>query len=173
MNSDLKYYKINIELRRGKVLELLAKGNSQTETAKTLNVSNALISLDIQYLREQAQKELETHIESKIPLEYTRAMAGLNILLRKANETLENATDPKIKIQTMALLMDLYNSIMTLNTNGGIIQQAVKRFNILKPFPGENIPTESELEAMEGDDIEIVDDEETGQEQKEDSLKEE
>ena|ERR687895_2938251 len=62
MNSDLKYDKINIELRRGKVLELLAKGNSQTEIAKALNVSNALISLDIQYLREQAQKELETHI---------------------------------------------------------------------------------------------------------------
>src|SRR5918992_6055933 len=61
-NSDLKYDKINIELRRGKVLELLAKGNSQTEIAKALNVSNALISLDIQYLREQAQKELETHI---------------------------------------------------------------------------------------------------------------
>jgi predicted transcriptional regulator len=159
MNTDLKYDKINIELRRGKVLELLAKGCSQTEIAKTLNVSNALISLDIQYLREQAQKELETHIESKIPLEYTRAMAGLNILLRKANETLDNATDPKIKLQTMALLMDLYNSIMTLNTNGGIIQQAMKRFNILKPFPGEKIPTESELEAMEGDDIVIVDDE--------------
>jgi hypothetical protein len=48
---------------------------------------------------------------------------------------------------------------MTLNTNGGIIQQAMKRFNILKPFPGEKIPTESELEAMEGDDIVIVDDE--------------
>jgi DNA-binding NarL/FixJ family response regulator len=47
MNTDLKYEKANIELRRGKVLELLTKGHSQTEIANSLNVSNALISLDI------------------------------------------------------------------------------------------------------------------------------
>jgi predicted transcriptional regulator len=63
MSRDLKYEKANIELRRGKVLELLSKGHSQTEIAKTLNVSNALISLDLQYIKEKAQKELETHIE--------------------------------------------------------------------------------------------------------------
>ena len=159
MSDNFKYTKSMIEWRRNTVLSKMAKGYSQAEIAKELQLHPSTISLDVQWLKETSQKELETHIESKIPLEYTRAMAGLNILLRKANETLENATDPKIKLQTMALLMDLYNSIMQLNTNGGIIQQAMKRFNILKPFPGEKIPTESELEAMEGDDIVIVDDE--------------
>jgi DNA-binding NarL/FixJ family response regulator len=48
MDSDLKYDKINIELRRGEVLKLLARGHSQTDIAKKLNVSNALISLDVQ-----------------------------------------------------------------------------------------------------------------------------
>jgi predicted transcriptional regulator len=161
MSRDLKYEKANIELRRGKVLELLSKGNSQTEIAKTLNVSNALISLDLQYIKEKAQKELETHIEEKIPLEYTRAMTGLNSILKKANETLENATDTKTKLQTMALLMELYKNIMTLTTDGGVVEQALKMVKVFKPLPGETIPsaTESEIKS-DNEDADIIEESE-------------
>ena len=118
MNSDLKYEKVNIELRRAEVLKLLARGHSQTDIAKKLNVSNALISLDVQFLKEQAQRELRVHIKEVIPFEYARAVSGINDILRRAYEILERMTDTKMQLQTMTLLMQCYGNIMSLATDG-------------------------------------------------------
>ena len=76
MNSDLKYDKINIELRRGKVLELLSKGYNQRTIAE-LNVSDALISLDIQWIREQSKEGLRTPLQEKLLYEFARACTRL------------------------------------------------------------------------------------------------
>jgi DNA-binding NarL/FixJ family response regulator len=43
-----------LEWRRSKVVEMRARGMSQTEIARDLQVSNVSISLDIQYLRNPA-----------------------------------------------------------------------------------------------------------------------
>ena len=133
MNSDLKYEKVNIELRRGEVLKLLARGHSQTDIAKKLNVSSALISLDVQFLKEQAQRELRVHIKEVIPFEYARAVSGINDILRRAYDILDRMTDPKMQLQTMTLLMQCYGNIMTLATDGGIVQEAMKKVEQLKP----------------------------------------
>ncbi len=171
-----------IEWRRNMVITYLAKGWSQTEIAKELTIHPSTISLDVQWLKEKAQKELETHIESKIPLEYIRAMTGLNNILKKANETLEKVTDTKTQLQTMALLADLYKSIMTLTTDGGIVQQAMK---IVKGFEREDISkvkmsSEEEDEDVDEEDLEDEEEEITvndedeilNEEEEEDSRKE-
>jgi transcriptional regulator len=77
MSTSSKYTKINIELRRGEVLKLLAKGHSQADIAKSLNVSAALISLDVQFLKEQAQRELRVHIKEVIRLNMQEQYLGL------------------------------------------------------------------------------------------------
>ncbi|MDQ3839895.1 MAG: helix-turn-helix domain-containing protein, partial [Thermoproteota archaeon] len=74
MSDNFKYTKNMIEWRRNMVITYLAKGWSQTEIAKELKIHPSTISLDVQWLKEKSQKELETNIESKIPLEYTRVM---------------------------------------------------------------------------------------------------
>jgi hypothetical protein len=136
----------------------MSKGWTQADISKKLEIHPSTISLDVQYLKEQSKKELETHIEEKIPLEYTRAMTGLNSILKKANETLEKATDTKTQLQTMALLADLYKNIMVLTTDGGVIEQSLKMIKVFKPLPNEgkedfiegseeeDIPTEAEAE---------------------------
>jgi transcriptional regulator len=124
--ADFKYEKENIELRRGRVLELLARGHSQREIAKSLNVSDALISLDMQYIKESSRRELETHIQERIPLEYKRAMTGMNNVLKRVSEILDNATDNKTKLEAMKLMMDLYRSIMNIATDGVTFEQAIK-----------------------------------------------
>ena len=91
MSDNFKYDRKLIEWRRNMVISYLAKGWDQQSIADELKVHPSTISLDVQWLKEKAQKELKTHIESKIPLEYTRAMTGLNNILKKANETLEKA----------------------------------------------------------------------------------
>jgi predicted transcriptional regulator len=148
MNTDLKYEKANIELRRSKVLELLAKGHSQTDIAKSLGVSPALISIDVQYIREQSKKRLETHFQDQLPYEYARAMTGINATLKRVSEMLEENKDPKIKIECMKLQMELWKSVMSMATDGGIIQRAIAEIKRLESqqTPSKDIPAKSESE---------------------------
>jgi transposase len=127
MSDDFKFTKSAIEWRRNTVLSNLAKGYSQSDIAKELQLHPSTISLDVQFLKEQAQQELESHIHETIPLEYKRAKTGLDNLLQKATDMLEKVTDPKTQIQTMVLLMDLYKSIMILSTDGAVIEQSMKK----------------------------------------------
>lgn len=122
--------------------------------AKTLNVSTALISLDLQYLNTQAQKELETHISERLPFEYFRAMSGMNTVLAKVSELLENATDTKTKMECLKLQMELYRSILSIASDGGIVERAMKMVKVIAPLPGEKIPTKEELEAEENEEVE-------------------
>jgi hypothetical protein len=47
--------KAQVEWRRTKVLEMVSKGNSQTEIAGVLQVDLSIISRDMSYLRQQAK----------------------------------------------------------------------------------------------------------------------
>ena len=131
-DSNFKYNKANIELRRSKCLELLSKGHSQNDISKALNVSPALISLDLQFLREQARNNLRYHLQEKLPFEHSRALTGLNDLLKKANGILDNAKDPKLQLNTINVLANLYAGILTMATDGNIIQQAMERVEQLE-----------------------------------------
>jgi transcriptional regulator len=171
MSTDLKYEKINIELRRGKVLELLARGHSQSDIAKKLNVSNALISLDVQFLKEQAQRELRVHIKEVIPFEYARAVSGINDILRRAYKILDRMTDPKMQLQTMTLLMQCYGNIMSLATDGGIVQEAMKMVKGLESQDTSEVKMSSDKD--EDEDEEDFEDEEITVENDEEIINEE
>jgi transcriptional regulator len=45
---------MQVEWRRAKVLELLSKGDSQSDIAKTLQLDLPIISRDVYFLRQQA-----------------------------------------------------------------------------------------------------------------------
>jgi transcriptional regulator len=47
-----------------------ARGLSQTEIARELQVSKALISLDIQYLRNQAKETIKEYVTEHLPEQY-------------------------------------------------------------------------------------------------------
>jgi predicted transcriptional regulator len=146
-----------IEWRRNTVLSKLARGMNQTEIAKELQLHPSTISLDVQYLKEQAKEELQTHISDRLPFEYNRAVTGINNILKKANETLDKATDTKTQLQTMGLLAELYKSIMSLATDGGIVERAMKMVKGLEDSTSEktlaphgtNTPTEEEEDLKE------------------------
>jgi Trp operon repressor len=80
-NLNLKYEKDNIILRRNKTLELLAKGYQQYEISHALGVSTATTSLDCQWVRYQAQEQLEHQISEVIPYHYVLAVEGLRNVL--------------------------------------------------------------------------------------------
>jgi hypothetical protein len=130
-----------LQWRRNKVLELSSQGRSQPEIATILQVGLGTVSRDIQY-REQARKNLETHINDRLPEEYQSCMTGLKQVLKLswdiANKTKNNSnndngqtttttiTDDKTRIQALAQANDCYKYIMELTTNDVVITDAIK-----------------------------------------------
>jgi DNA-binding NarL/FixJ family response regulator len=53
MSDNFKFTKSAIEWRRNTVLAKLAKGYSQSDIAKELQLHPSTISLDVQFLKEQ------------------------------------------------------------------------------------------------------------------------
>ena len=127
--------------RRAKVLELSSQGNSQVEIARTLRVGEATISRDLSYLRQQANENLKTHIQGKLPEEYQNCMTGINQVLKICWEVVNKfrsvsknnngddtvtMTDNKTVLQALALINDWNKYKMDLATNGVVITDAIK-----------------------------------------------
>jgi hypothetical protein len=66
-----------LQWRRNKVLDLSSQGHSQPEIAGILQVGLVTISRDIQYLREQVQENLKTHINDRLSEEYQNCITGI------------------------------------------------------------------------------------------------
>jgi transcriptional regulator len=167
MSDSFKYTKNMIEWRRNMVVSYLAKGWSQQDIAKELKIHPSTISLDVQFLKEQAKKQLETHISDRLPFEYARAMEGINNVLKRVSEISDTAADNKIKMECLKLQMELYKSLVSMATDGGIIERAMKMVRVISPLPGEDIPAESqeekEQQQNDGEDI-ITEDEDVSTE---------
>ena len=54
-----------VDWRRNKVQQLLVRGYSQWDVAEELQIDQSTVSRDIQYLRHQAQTDLQKHIPTK------------------------------------------------------------------------------------------------------------
>lgn len=64
------------------MLELSSQGHSQRDIADMLHVNKSVISRDKAYLKQQAQENLKTHIQDKLPKEYQNFMTGINHVLK-------------------------------------------------------------------------------------------
>ena len=130
-----------IQWRRTKVLELSSQGNTQSDIAKTLHVGEATVNRDISSLRQQAQINLKTHINDKLPEEYQNCMVGINQVLKICWEIVNKSrkvdndngngqtvtmTDNKTVLQALALINDCNKYKMDLTTNGVVITDAIK-----------------------------------------------
>jgi Trp operon repressor len=59
-----------IEWCRAKVLELSSQGHSQREIADTIHVGIGTVNRDLAYLNKQAQDNLKTYIQARLPEQY-------------------------------------------------------------------------------------------------------
>jgi predicted transcriptional regulator len=131
-----------VDWRRNKVQQLLVRGYSQWDVAEELQIDQSTVSRDIQYLRQQAQENLQKHIQQKLPEEYQRCLTGMNQVLKLswqiANNTKQNGqdhndninaiatSDDRTRLQALSLINDCYKYIMDLTTNGVVITDAIK-----------------------------------------------
>lgn len=127
MTSEMKQQQL--EWRRASVLELASQGYSQREIANKLNLDLAAVNRDIQFLRQQAQENLQRHIHETVPEEYQKCMVGMKRNLKQTLEIAETASDPKTKLQARAIANDCYKYIIDLTTNGVVVTDALKYVN--------------------------------------------
>jgi transcriptional regulator len=97
-----------VEWRRSKVIELRAKGMSQIEIARELQVSRTSITSDIQYLRIQAKEYIKEYVTEDLPEQYQVCLTALDTILKHAFEILETSDDNREKLQAMELFKDTH-----------------------------------------------------------------
>jgi hypothetical protein len=103
--------KMQVEWRRTKVLELLSKGDSQSEIAKTLQVDLSIISRDVYFLRQQAKDNIKRYVDERLPEEYEKCLIGLNALTKEAWNTAQQTEDKREKIQALSIHMKVVNML--------------------------------------------------------------
>ncbi len=133
--------KDQVTWRRLKTQELMIKGNSPLEICSVLKVSQQVVHRDIRILREEARKNIQTHLEDRLPHEYENCMAGINQVLKMSweiagglnindNDNTSGKTttieDNRTKLHALALANDCYKYKMDLVTNGVVITEAIK-----------------------------------------------
>src|ERR671933_3041248 len=112
--------KMQVEWRRAKVLELLSKGDSQSEIAKMLQVDLSIISRDVYFLRQQAKHNIKQYIDERLPEEYEKCLVGLNAITKEAWNTAHNTEDKREKIQALPLAKECYSMKLELLTNATV-----------------------------------------------------
>ncbi|MFL6368674.1 MAG: hypothetical protein ACJ72T_09045 [Nitrososphaeraceae archaeon] len=118
--------KMQVEWRRTKVLELLSKGDSQSEIAKTLQVDLSIISRDVYFLRQQAKSNIKRYIDERLPEEYEKCLVGLNAITREAWNTSQQTEDKREKIQALSLAKECYSMKLDLLTNATVVDDAIR-----------------------------------------------
>jgi transposase len=116
---------VQIEWRRSKVVEMRARGMSQIEIAHELQVSKQSISLDVQYLRNQAKESIKEYVTEHLPEQYQVCLCALDTILKHAFEILQTSDDNREKLQAMELFKDTHLTKLKLLSNATTIDQAL------------------------------------------------
>src|ERR671922_700088 len=124
LSSDVKQQQL--DWRRSRVLELSSEGYSQREIAQKLQIDLAAVNRDIQFLRQQAQENLQHHIHEVVPEEYQKCMTGMKQTLKQVIEIGNTVSDPKTKLEAKKIAIDCYRFILDMSTNAGIVSDALK-----------------------------------------------
>jgi hypothetical protein len=117
---------MQVEWRRTKVLELLSKGDSQSDIAKTLQVDLSIISRDVYFLRRQAKSNIKRYIDERLPEEYEKCLIGLTAITKEAWNAVANTEDEREKIQALSLAKECYSMKMDLLTNATVVDDAIR-----------------------------------------------
>jgi transcriptional regulator len=122
---QLKYSRQNIQLRRAEVLRLQAMGENESSIARSLGCSQALISLDVAFLKEMAKNKIAEHL-GNLAYELDKVSTGLDILIKTAYSwlnapqfSIQNTTTSTVKDRTvlLTLISNLYNMKWQLLTD--------------------------------------------------------
>jgi transcriptional regulator len=95
--------KAELQWRRAKIIEMRAIGLSQIEIARELQVSEASISSDVQYLREQAKESIKEYVTEHLLKQYQICLSALDTILKNTFVVMQKSQDNREKLAAMEL----------------------------------------------------------------------
>ena len=106
-------------------MEMRAKGMSQIEIARQLQVSDSSISSDVQYLREQAKESIKEYATEYLPERYRICLVALDSIIKREFDILETSDDNREKLQAMELFKDTHLVKLEILSNATTIDTAL------------------------------------------------
>lgn len=123
---------ITMPWRRGKVAEMLAKGYSQSEISKVLQVSEATISRDVEALREEAIKALDAYLDD-LPLQHQKARQAVDMVLKKAFEIMEkDGLEVSETLDSIKVILAATATRLNFLTDATALSKSIKHAESLK-----------------------------------------
>src|SRR5919199_5189070 len=141
--------KMQVDWRRAKVLELLSKGDSQSEIAKALQVDISIITRDVYFLRQQAKSNIKRYIDERLPEEYEKCLVGLTAITEEAWNTAQQTEDKREKIQALSLAKECYSMKLDLLTNATVVDDAIR---FVSSMSEENLKSSTEGDKEKSDE---------------------
>ena len=126
-------------------------GLTQDEIAAKLGVTQACISLDLQWMECMSAEKLKSHIDTTIPTVHSMCVTGLKLTLKKAWDSIydKDGKDRELRptelTQKLSLIAELYEKIYNMTTEGPTLTRAMEivrlekeRLKILEERYGHN-----------------------------------
>jgi hypothetical protein len=114
-----------LEWRRGKVIELRARGLSYAEIASELQVPKTAVAEDMLYLRKRAKESIREYVTEYLPEQYQISLRALDTILKHAYEILQTSHDNREKLLAMQLFKDTHLVKLELLSNATTIDSAL------------------------------------------------
>ena len=125
--------KKHIAWRRQKVFTILVQGVTSTyDIASVLKVSQSTAARDCRYLREQATRELRTHITERLPWQYKICSEGISEVLRYAWSMILDDNTRANQIATLSLIAQCYKDRLEIATNASVVTEALQQVERIK-----------------------------------------
>jgi len=113
---------------------------SQIEIASELQVSEASISSDMQYLRSQAKESIREYVTEHLPEQYQVCLIALDTILKHAFDILETSDDNREKLQAMELFKDTHLVKLELLSNATTIDSALTYIRSKQQSQNKHLP---------------------------------
>jgi hypothetical protein len=112
---------------RTKVLELSSQGRSQLEISKIMQISDSTVNRDVQFLRQEAKKNIQKFIDDNLPFEYQKCSVGLDGVLKKTWDIANKSkSDRRDMLQAMSVGMQAYGMKIDLLSSANVLDRAVQ-----------------------------------------------
>lgn len=151
---ELKFYRNSISWRRNLVLQMLSEGYNQSHISRVLKVHRSTISIDVQFLREQARNQIHDFITERLPMAVTKSCTALDNITSTAWNLAKNSDDDRVKLQALTLIKETEKDKIDIVSNVNIVDQIVSETEnrqqrlVLQNFeePAEDKQDEAEAE---------------------------
>jgi predicted transcriptional regulator len=99
----------NLEWRRDRIVELYSEGRNQSQIAQILKISQPTVFRDLRYQRRQSRNKVKTYLDEYLPFEHNVCQVGINRILRKVWDFINNnQSSEKVIFQALSLAKDCY-----------------------------------------------------------------